>query len=106
MERNPKCPECGYTAEDAATHLDHRLCRNDGNAPWQAKPFGAEQLEKNKRELLAMLSNAKRDQEDLAAFRALAKRTAEALASRDKDGLGGCTSPLERELAAMAPEVK
>lgn len=77
MEREPKCPECGYTAEDAAIHLDHRLCRNDGNAPWQEKPLRAEQVEANKMELLRMLSNAKQDAADLVAFRALAKEAAE-----------------------------
>ena len=25
----PRCKECGYTAEDAATHMDHHLCSGD-----------------------------------------------------------------------------
>lgn len=23
----PRCPECGYTKEDAAIHCDHHLCK-------------------------------------------------------------------------------
>lgn len=23
----PRCPECGYTAKDAAIHMDHHLCK-------------------------------------------------------------------------------
>jgi hypothetical protein len=32
-----QCPSCGYTEDDAKLHGDHRLCKNDGNAPWQKK---------------------------------------------------------------------
>lgn len=39
--RNPygrkgkRCPTCGYTKEDAQIHMDHHLCKNAGNAPWE-----------------------------------------------------------------------
>jgi hypothetical protein len=32
-----RCESCGYTEDDAKLHGDHRLCKNDGNAPWQKK---------------------------------------------------------------------
>lgn len=32
------CPACGYTQRDAQIHMDHQLCKNDGNAPWQQSP--------------------------------------------------------------------
>lgn len=33
-----RCPSCGYTEEDAKLHLDHYLCKNSGNAPWEKNP--------------------------------------------------------------------
>lgn len=27
---NKRCPDCGYTREDAGIHMDHHLCRNKG----------------------------------------------------------------------------
>jgi hypothetical protein len=33
----PQCSGCGYTEEDAKFHLDHNLCSNAGNAPWEVK---------------------------------------------------------------------
>lgn len=33
--RKDHCYLCGYTKDDAAFHMDHHLCKNDGNAPWQ-----------------------------------------------------------------------
>lgn len=33
--QEPRCPSCGYTAEDARYHGDHRLCKNSGNTPWE-----------------------------------------------------------------------
>lgn len=41
---------------------------------------------------------------ELAAFRELAKRASDAIRARDTDGLGGCTSRLERDLAAHHKE--
>jgi very-short-patch-repair endonuclease len=35
--REPHCPVCGYTAKDAAIHLDHHLCKGKIPAS-QAKP--------------------------------------------------------------------
>ena len=35
MSDTSKCPTCGYTKRDAQMHMDHHLCKNDGNAPWQ-----------------------------------------------------------------------
>lgn len=29
-----RCPVCGYTQQDAETHLDHHLCSNP-NPPWR-----------------------------------------------------------------------
>lgn len=29
------CPSCGYTKEDAQVNMDHHLCKNAGNAPWE-----------------------------------------------------------------------
>lgn len=34
-DKEKRCGSCGYTEEDAKFHMDHRLCKNDGNAPWQ-----------------------------------------------------------------------
>lgn len=33
----PQCSCCGYTEEDAKMHMDHHLCRDAGNAPWEVK---------------------------------------------------------------------
>jgi hypothetical protein len=33
-----RCASCGYTEADAKFNGDHRLCKNDGNAPWQKGP--------------------------------------------------------------------
>jgi hypothetical protein len=35
MGASQHCPACGYTKEDAQVNMDHHLCKNDGNAPWQ-----------------------------------------------------------------------
>lgn len=32
-----RCPSCGYTKEDAQFNMDHHLCKNAGNAPWERK---------------------------------------------------------------------
>ena len=29
-----RCPDCGYTQQDAELHLDHHLCKNQ-NPPWR-----------------------------------------------------------------------
>jgi len=34
-EQAPTCSECGYTEQDAQFHMDHYLCKNAGNAPWE-----------------------------------------------------------------------
>jgi len=31
------CQSCGYTKEDAQTNMDHHLCDNSGNAPWETE---------------------------------------------------------------------
>jgi hypothetical protein len=33
----PRCSCCGYTEEDAKFNMDHHLCRDAGNAPWEAE---------------------------------------------------------------------
>lgn len=33
----PHCPSCGYTEKDAKLHMDHNLCKNAGNAPWEKR---------------------------------------------------------------------
>ena len=35
MKNESRCPECGYSKLDAQTHMDHYLCKNAGNAPWE-----------------------------------------------------------------------
>lgn len=30
----PRCPDCGYTLEDAALHCDHRICTEKGGRGW------------------------------------------------------------------------
>jgi hypothetical protein len=37
-----RCMECGYTEQDAQLHMDHRLCKNAGNAPWEKRKRVAE----------------------------------------------------------------
>lgn len=32
-----RCPLCGYTEADAKFHMDHSLCKNAGNAPWEKR---------------------------------------------------------------------
>jgi hypothetical protein len=34
-EQLKPCHLCGYTKADAGFHLDHYLCKNSGNAPWE-----------------------------------------------------------------------
>lgn len=34
-----RCQSCGYTEEDAKFHMDHHLCKNSGNAPWEKHPY-------------------------------------------------------------------
>lgn len=29
MSESRRCPECGYTKEDAAIHMDHHLCKGN-----------------------------------------------------------------------------
>lgn len=36
-KKEPRCPVCGYTETDALIHLDHYLCKNAGNAPWEKR---------------------------------------------------------------------
>lgn len=71
-----RCPGCGYLIHDAQFHMDHRLCRYDGNAPWQAEPFSSEQIDARKKELHTMLAKEVRDAADIVKFRALAREAA------------------------------
>ncbi len=34
QDQETRCPECGYTEDDARQNMDHRLCPGYGRAPW------------------------------------------------------------------------
>lgn len=40
--KDPRCPECGYTAADVSFHMDHHLCKGPGPASTPAPPGSAQ----------------------------------------------------------------